>query len=68
MEEKGKYFGMTVNERLYVGGVIDEFYRAIAEKNYDLARKLLEKVELTDASIEPILTSNGLFPKDNESS
>ena len=57
-----KYTGTTVNERLFLAGVIDEFYRAIGEKNYDLAKEMLKKVELTDESIEPILTGHGLFP------
>jgi molecular chaperone GrpE (heat shock protein) len=50
-----KYAGMTVNERLYVSGLIDEFDKAVEEKDADRVRSILEKVELTDESIKPIL-------------
>lgn len=52
---KNKYAGMTVNERLYVSGLIDEFYEAVEKKNLDKVRELLEKVELDEESIKPIL-------------
>jgi len=50
-----KYAGMTVNERLYVSGLIDEFDKAVEEKDAERVRSILEKVELTDESIKPIL-------------
>lgn len=50
-----KYAGMTVNERLYVGGLMDEFDNAVEEKNVDKIRIVLERVELTEESIKPIL-------------
>jgi len=50
-----KYSGMTVNERLYASGLLDNFEQAISEKNTDEAVRILRKVELTDANIEPIL-------------
>jgi hypothetical protein len=50
-----KYAGMTVNERLYVSLLMDEFDEAVAERNTDRVRKILEKVELTEESIRPIL-------------
>lgn len=59
---KEKYIGATVNERLYLGGLIDEFYKAIDEKNYYRAKQILEEVELTEESIRPILENAGLFP------
>ena len=49
------YKGMTVNERLFVSGLIDEFEKAVEEKNENAARAVLEKVELNDESIKPIL-------------
>jgi len=50
-----KYTGMTVNERLYVSGLMDEFEEAVEKKNADKVRTILEKVGLTDDSIKPIL-------------
>jgi hypothetical protein len=50
-----KYGGMTVNERIYASGLIDEFDRAIREKDVDRIRIILEKVELAEESIRPIL-------------
>ncbi|WP_017444189.1 hypothetical protein [Gayadomonas joobiniege] len=50
-----KYAGMTVNERLYVSGLMGEFDEAVKQKNSETVRAILEKVELTEASIKPIL-------------
>ncbi len=56
-----KYKGMTVNERLYVSGLMAEFEKAIKEKDVIKARRLLEKVELTKENIDPILKKHGLI-------
>ncbi|HEY8942039.1 MAG TPA: hypothetical protein VIM59_17720 [Cellvibrio sp.] len=50
-----KYAGMTVNERLYVSGLMDEFDEAVEKENTKKIRAILEKVELTEESIKPIL-------------
>lgn len=50
-----KYAGMTVNERLYVSGLMEEFDQAVKDRNLEKVRAILEKVELTEASINPIL-------------
>lgn len=50
-----KYAAMTVNERLYVSGLIKEFDKAVEEKNSTEATRILREVELTDDSIKPIL-------------
>lgn len=55
-----KYKGMTVNERLYVSGLIDEFDEAVKEKNITTIVSILKKVELSDESIGPILEHYGL--------
>ena len=55
-----KYAGMTVNERLYVSGLLDEFEEAVEKKNTEKARAILAKVELTEESIKPILEKHGL--------
>ncbi|MDR6943017.1 hypothetical protein [Mucilaginibacter pocheonensis] len=58
-----KYLGMTVNERLYVSGLIDAFYEAIERKDVNKVISILKEVELNDASIDPILEFNGLKRK-----
>jgi iron uptake system EfeUOB component EfeO/EfeM len=50
-----KYAGMTVNERLYVSGLMDEFDDAVKKKDIEKVRAILEKVEITEDSIKPIL-------------
>ena len=55
-----KYKGMTVNERLYVSGLMDEFDNAVKDKNIKKIKSILEKVELKEESIIPILKSYGL--------
>jgi len=55
-----KYLGMTVNERLYVGGFLEDFKKAISESNLEKAVEILRDVELTDESIKPILEKYGL--------
>lgn len=42
-----KYAGMTVNERLYVAGLLDEFEEAVSDKNTEKSIRILKKVELT---------------------
>lgn len=58
---------MTVNERLYVSGLIDEFDNAVKEKNIKNIRNILKKVELEEASISPILEDLGLINQPNSS-
>jgi molecular chaperone GrpE (heat shock protein) len=55
-----KYKGMTVNERLYVSGLIDKFDSAVKRKNVNEIRLILKKVELTESSVNDILNSYGL--------
>jgi hypothetical protein len=55
-----KYSGMTVNEHLYVAGMIDAFYKAIEIKDIDKVISILKEVELDDASIKANLEFNGL--------
>ena len=40
-----KYAGMTVNERLFVSGYYDEFYKAVKEKNTQRVIAILKEVE-----------------------
>lgn len=48
--------GMTVNERLYACGLIDEFDKAI-QSDKVLAKKILTHLLVDEASIELILIS-----------
>lgn len=59
-----KYQGMTVNERLYVSGLMDAFDRAIKEKDILKVKSILEDVELNEESIKPILQAFGLLADD----
>ena len=52
---ENKYAGMTVNERLYVSGLMDEFDEAVEKKNTEKILCILEKVGLAEDSIKPIL-------------
>lgn len=56
-----KFAGMTVNERLYVSGLSNEFDLAIKDKHVAEARAILIKVELTEPNIIPILNFHGLL-------
>lgn len=55
-----KYDGMIVNERLFVAKKIDEFDKAVNEKDRIKVISILQSVELTESSIYPILVSLGL--------
>ena len=59
-----KYEGMTVNERLYISGLLNDFDEAVQEKNVDKIVLILKKIELTDLSINPILEYLGLERKE----
>ena len=52
---------MTVNERLYVSGLMADFDIAVSEKNVDKIISILKEVNLPDyATIDPILKHHGL--------
>jgi hypothetical protein len=50
-----KYAGMTVNERLFASGLMDEFDEAVQNKYAVKVRAILENVGLTEESIKPIM-------------
>jgi hypothetical protein len=54
------YRGMTVNERLYVAGLMDAFDRAVCEKDRVEVVRILQAVDLGEADIAAILVSLGL--------
>ena len=53
MEEK--YEGMTVNERLFVTGLMNEFDDAINKKDITKLTSILKLVDLDDKNIDNIL-------------
>ena len=61
-----KYQGMTVNERLYVSGLMDAFDKAVKVKDIQKVRSILENVELNEVSIKPILKDLGLSADAND--
>ena len=58
------YKGMTVNERLYVSGVMEEFYQAVKNDDIEKVVSILKKVEIKEESaIQLILKELGLTAK-----
>ncbi|GAA4454294.1 hypothetical protein [Rurimicrobium arvi] len=59
-----KYKGMTVNERLYISGFIDEFDQATKQHDIQRVIKILKEVEITDKNeVSAILNKLGLSEK-----
>lgn len=57
-----RYKGMSVNERLYVSGLMDAFDKAVKENDIEKVTDILKKVEITEESaINPILKELGLI-------
>jgi hypothetical protein len=57
------YSGMTVNERLYMSGLCNDFDNAVKENNIKKVLEILNRIELNEVSIKPILQSLGLEEK-----
>lgn len=55
-----KYAGMTVIERLYVSGYMDEYDNAVKDRDSEKVKDILQKVELKEESINDILKETGL--------
>ncbi|MDO5665165.1 MAG: hypothetical protein Q4G63_07920 [Bacteroidia bacterium] len=59
-----KYKGMTVNERLYVSGLLNVFDKAIKKRDIEKVVAILKEVEITDKpETEAILKEFGLSEK-----
>jgi ABC-type branched-subunit amino acid transport system ATPase component len=57
------YSGMTVNERLYMSGLSNDFDNAIKENNIKKVLEIFKRIELNEVSIKPILKGLGLEEK-----
>jgi len=49
--------GMTVNERLYLSGLMDDFEKAAAERNRTESKSILERVYLDPETVEAVIRS-----------
>jgi hypothetical protein len=47
--------GMTVNERLYLSGLLNDFEKAAKQKNKVELKSILEKVHLNSESIKAVI-------------
>ena len=54
---KNVYFGMTVNERLYVSELSNDFDTCVKKKDIEGIKVILKKVELDQDSIAEIINS-----------
>jgi len=57
---KSKYGGMTVNERLYLSGLMGKFDKAMLEEDTNTLICILKEVELNDENINAILEFENL--------
>lgn len=56
-----KFSGMTVNERLYMSGLMDEFDKAVRERNVSAVKVILKEIEINDKNnVNAILKNLGL--------
>ena len=61
MEKELDYKGMTVNERLYLSALSEDFDQAIKSKNVEKVIQILKEIQLTDENIKPIVEKYGLL-------
>lgn len=60
---ESKFSGMTVNERLYSSGLMDDFDYFLKKKDIEGITSTLKKVELNEESIFDIINSLELIDK-----
>lgn len=54
---ESKFSGMTVNERLYVADLMDDFDYCLKQKDVEGIKSILKKIELNENSILDIINS-----------
>ena len=54
---EGRFFGLTVNERLYVEGLMDNFDDCVKQRDVEGIKSILRKVELDEESILDIINN-----------
>ena len=57
MENENSFSGMTVNERIYVSGLMDDFDYCLNQKDKEGIKFLLKKIKLNENSILDIIAS-----------
>ena len=57
MENQNSFSGMTVNERIYVSGLMDDFDYCLNQKDKEGIKFLLKKIKLNENSILDIIAS-----------
>jgi hypothetical protein len=55
--EQDNFAGMTINERLFVAGLMDSFDKAVTENDREGVISILKKVNLNSETIEANLRS-----------
>jgi hypothetical protein len=64
MDENAKYAGMTVNERLFAAGILNDWDAAATSRNRERMIELLGRVELADQAeqiVNTVLANPGLY-------
>lgn len=59
--------GMTVNERLYVSGLMDKFDKAIENNDIESLKVIIEKVALDESYIETVIEDFNLKKRECKS-
>lgn len=60
MELENRFSGMTVNERLYVSGLMSDFDSCLKKKDIKGIKSILRKVELDEKNILDIVIGLGI--------
>lgn len=58
MPEQADLSGMTVNERLFTTGQMDEFEQALEQHRLDDARRILKSIDLDATDVEAVIAKH----------